>query len=221
MYIVQKHIDIKTWGIKKIEKSENGGYYNSLGKEKARNYILKAAMKYGSILELGYGLDGKFHKMVTEKAPEVKIKTTDHGGAFKNKNQLKKIAKTNPNLIVEEFKKWSKKGLETFGVLWLDYCGPWTDRIAKDVKIATRVMQGKGEIYFTLLKAREHVSQLGLKIGASREKIDAAIELSIEKAFKDARLKVTKIKEIQYKSSPGGTMKTFPMKVVGYRYTKM
>lgn len=204
MYIVQKNIDIKTWGIKKTKEKTvlEGGYFCSLGKNKARNTIFKLAKKTGSIAELGIGKDGVFHKMVRQKAPEVKIKSIDDGRNFGNKKELEKMTKQYPNMIISDFSQWAKQGLETFAVVWADYCGPWTNRVARDIRMATRIMQGKGYIALTLLEAREHVHELGLPKGSTRAQINKAVEKAMKKAFKEAGLKVTKFKEIKYKSSP-------------------
>lgn len=211
---------MSTWGETKIKTAKNGGYFSSLGKEKARKWMLGIVSKSGSCLELGIGKDATFHNMVAKNAPHVKIKSLDDARNLNNKKELLEMAKKNPNLIIEPFYKWTKQGLETFSTVWLDYCGPWTNRIAEDIKMGTRVMQGKGVIAFTLLEAREHVHQLKLKPGATRNQIDKAIEKAIEKAFKEAGLKVKKIKEIKYDSAPN-QKHVSPMRVVAYDYKKI
>lgn len=221
MYIVKSGIDIDKWGTKEVQTVKEGGYFCSMGKAKARRWALKQVIKAGSCLELGIGKEGTFHQMVKAQAPEARIVSVDDGRNLGNIKELQKMAKENKDFIIMDFYKWAKQGLETFSVVWMDYCGPWTDRIARDIKIATRVMRGSGTIMFTLLEAREHVHQLGLPAGASRAQIDAAIEKAIEKAFADAGLRVTKIKEIKYQSSPEGTSKSSNMRVVAYRYTKI
>lgn len=212
MFKVQKGIDIDTWGKKEVFCSEK--------KNKIRQKLITKARKYKSFFDL-YGPNGTMYKKMKKEAPEVRIKSIDSGKSFRNKKKLNKIFKGNKDLEITNIHQYAKKGQETFGILWLDYCGPYGKYAEKDIKMLPRIMQGQGEIYFTFLQAREQFH----KRGTTRKEINKTIENEIIKHFLIKQIKTTKIHDETYKSKPKTkdrkTNRATKMRYIGFKYKKI
>mgnify|MGYP001566259005 CR=1 FL=1 len=194
---------------------------NAKPKNEIRKYMaskVKALGKTAAYLGL-YG-EGEDYQLIKRIAPLARLRMLDNEKGFDNKNTLKEAQKTTPELLIEDYMKFAKKGVETFNILWLDFCGQFSELLIKYLAVTPNIMQGEGEIYITIMEGRDSIFP---KLMPREERRRQTIEIILDQ-FKKRGVEMELIYEKRYGSIPmiatRKTMRETPMWTLGFRFKK-
>ncbi|MDO8628200.1 MAG: hypothetical protein Q7R56_00415 [Nanoarchaeota archaeon] len=217
---ILKGIRIPEWLCKNGTKDS---LLNAKEKNKIRKHILPRAIRLGSYFGL-YGEGEEFimlKNLLKKLKKKIRIRMLDNGEGFGNKAKLKEIAEKTQELLLQNFKKFAKEGRETFAVLWLDFCGQMSHLLLEYIRLAPRIMQGKGEIYITIMETRDSMFPKWMTREQRREQ---TIRLIIDE-FKAKGVILKVIYQKRYGSIPmrpdRKTMRQTPMWTIGFAYEKI
>lgn len=168
--------------------------FNGSEKAKIRDYIMDHAGQGENYLEF-YG-NGESYRLA--KSLGINVLSIDDGRDFDNLDKLKKELRGKEKMLIGLKDLCNLKMKRLNDVIWLDYCGSWSNENAETMKSLPNIMADKGTVFITLLCGRENY----LPKGTKREIIDAATIALIKHDFKVAGIKVKKFFSKSYISKP-------------------
>jgi hypothetical protein len=173
--------------------------FNGKEKQYVRSIVYKmGAAKTGDVVEF-FGATGEFYHYIKQIAPQCKILSIDTGHDFKNKAILKEKFKTLPGTMLTSYEKLAKrKDIEKIGTHWLDYCGPWGNKVEKDIKALREIIKNEGYVFVTLLLGREKF----MAKGTNRQLVNEIAQKKLAMEFYKNGINVKPIFEFTYSSKP-------------------
>lgn len=213
---ILKKIRIPKW---KCENGTKDTLMNHPVKTKIRKHIAISVKKYGSYFGL-FG-EGEDYTLIKKIAPNAKVIMLDNGRGFNNLAKLRELVKQIPELIIGNYKKFAKKGEHTFAVIWLDFCGQMSRMLLEHIDLTPRIMQGKGELYITIMETRDSYFPEWMTRDERRKRTIELIQDHL--SAKGVQTKI--IYQERYGSVPmhkdRKTMRETPMWTVGLAYEKI
>lgn len=158
--------------------------FNSDDKKEIREEIMKHAGDGTSYLEF-YG-NGESYKLARKK--KIKTLSIDDGRDLDNKILLQNQLRGKNKKLISLQELCNAKRKRTHNLVWLDYCGSFSEEVRKDIAVLPKVLENSGQLFFTFLACRENMYPKG----TMREVIDLALEMLLVRFLKEAGLK-TKI----------------------------
>lgn len=139
--------------------------YNTPDKEVDISMIGRCIKRFGNSNILTFEGAGKFTEYVMKKLPlnVTSLYSVDNEEKIIEKAKLEgKRWKTKVHFINKELIEFLKRENKTkFDVVWLDYCGNFTQEKVKDIKALKKHMALNSFFFITLLRAREHFGSKG------------------------------------------------------------
>jgi hypothetical protein len=167
--------------------------FNGLKKKEIRDYILKYAKQAKSFLDL-YG-NGEMYRIA--KKNRVNILSIDDGRDFNNGDKLKKELVGKDKMFIS-IRNLCKTSTRKHNVIWLDYCGPLSPTVWKDLTVLPAIMEKRGKLFVTYREGRENM----LPKGTMREVINKVYGEITMTVLKEAGLEVKQIGKEVYISNP-------------------
>lgn len=215
-YTIIKNVKIPEW---LCRNGTTDTLLNAREKTAIRKHIAIRTKKWESYMGL-FGEGEDFH-LIRKINPEAKIRMIDDGRGFKNKHKLKEIAKETPELLITNYKQFAKNGKETFAIIWLDFCGQMSHQLLEHIRLTPRIMQGKGELYITIMEKRDSIFPEWMTREQKREQ---TTKLIIDE-FKERGVSLKTIYQKRYNSIPmhpdRKTLIATPMWTIGFAYSKI